>query len=336
MKRRHLFMLSLALALFIAIMAPLFMFSTQEAQAQCGSQASSCKDCHETQGAMPVNNNGDWHTQHSFGDFCEFCHAGNVQAKEKDAAHTGLAAPLGDVKASCQTCHPDDFMDRAQTYAATLGVELGAGGSSGGGGASSSDASGGGGDAGGGGASKAVAPGAAALPGGEEIDFNILYEEKTSPPTGNRGNLILLGLIALTALAFAALIIKLEDIPNRLARWYRENILAYQQQAAAAEAPGTGQVAMPSLDELAGGLPEVMPETIAVELQGYPELQQLWPALQRLHPRTLRALATLLQQNPFGEKAIQALARLDPQLLDNVRHLKKEDRLLLQALVEEL
>ena len=29
---------------------------------------------------MPVANNGDWHKVHAFGDFCEFCHAGNVQA----------------------------------------------------------------------------------------------------------------------------------------------------------------------------------------------------------------------------------------------------------------
>ena len=333
MKRRHLFMLSLALALFIAIMAPLFIFTTQEAQAQCGSQASSCKDCHETQGEMPVNNSGDWHTQHSFGDFCEFCHAGNVQAKDKDAAHTGLADPLGDVKASCQSCHPDDFMARAQGYATALGIELGEGGSSGGGAASSGGgdtaSEAGGGDSG----SKVVAPGAAALPGGEEIDFNILYEEKTSPPPSNKGNLILVGLIALTTLAFAALVFKLEDIPNRVARWYRENILVYQQQAADVD---SSQVAMPSLGDLARGPDPAVPETIAVELQEHPELQQLWPFLQRSHPRTLQALLTLLQQNPFGEKAIQALARLDPQLLDAVRRLKKEDRMLLQALVEEL
>ena len=62
--------------------------------AQCGSAASSCKNCHEVKGEDAVNAKGDWHTQHAFGDFCEFCHAGNVQAADKTAAHQGLVANL--------------------------------------------------------------------------------------------------------------------------------------------------------------------------------------------------------------------------------------------------
>src|SRR5450759_1323790 len=49
----------------------IWLASAQPVHAQCGSQASSCKNCHETQGQMPVNNDGTaWHTQHAFGDFC--------------------------------------------------------------------------------------------------------------------------------------------------------------------------------------------------------------------------------------------------------------------------
>ena len=111
------------------------------ANAQCGSQASSCKNCHEVQGEDPVNNDGTgWHESHAFGDFCEFCHAGNVQAPEKEAAHTGLVAPLDDVKAGCSTCHADDLMERANVYATALGVEVGTGGSSSG--SSTSDSAG--------------------------------------------------------------------------------------------------------------------------------------------------------------------------------------------------
>jgi hypothetical protein len=96
------------------------------AKAQCGSQASSCKNCHEVQGQDPVNADGTaWHTSHAFGDFCYICHAGNQQATDKDASHQGLVDPMSDVKASCQQCHAADLDARAQVYATTLGITLG-------------------------------------------------------------------------------------------------------------------------------------------------------------------------------------------------------------------
>jgi hypothetical protein len=97
--------------------------------AQCGSQASSCKNCHEVKGEDPVNAKGDWHISHAFGDFCEFCHAGNVAATDKAAAHEGLVEPLGDVKTNCSMCHSDDLEPRAEKYATVLGVTVGVGGS---------------------------------------------------------------------------------------------------------------------------------------------------------------------------------------------------------------
>lgn len=103
------------------------------AQAQCGSSASSCKSCHETQGQDPVNSESEWHTQHAFGDFCEFCHAGNVQATDEAAAHEGLVPPMEDVAASCQGCHPQDLAERSQKYASVLGIEISSGGSAPGG-----------------------------------------------------------------------------------------------------------------------------------------------------------------------------------------------------------
>lgn len=102
--------------------------TTQPAKAQCGSQASSCKNCHETQAEMPVNADGtNWHQSHAFGDFCYICHAGNNQATDKAAAHEGMVAPLADVKASCQQCHVADLTERAQVYATILGVDIGSG-----------------------------------------------------------------------------------------------------------------------------------------------------------------------------------------------------------------
>ncbi len=93
--------------------------------AQCGSQASSCKNCHEVKGEDSVNAKGDWHISHAFGDFCEFCHAGNVQASDEAAAHQGLVQPLGDVKTNCSSCHADNYQAKAESYAKTLGVTLG-------------------------------------------------------------------------------------------------------------------------------------------------------------------------------------------------------------------
>lgn len=100
-------------------------------EAQCGTQASSCKSCHEVQGELPVNADGTgWHESHAFGDFCYICHAGNQQAMEADAAHEGMVPPLSDVKASCQMCHAEDLDARAQVYAALLNVELSSGSAS--------------------------------------------------------------------------------------------------------------------------------------------------------------------------------------------------------------
>lgn len=105
-----------------------FLLPAQPVSAQCGSQASSCKNCHETQAQDPVNNDGTtWHTQHAFGDFCYLCHAGNNQATDKVAAHTGMVDPLKDVISACKSCHAADFQAKAQIYATTLGVTVSVG-----------------------------------------------------------------------------------------------------------------------------------------------------------------------------------------------------------------
>ncbi len=120
--KRISFLLSLSGLLLVLSAATLW---APAVQAQCGSEASTCKDCHEVQGQDPVNNDGtSWHEAHAFGDFCYICHAGNQQATTADAAHEGMVPPLSDIKASCQACHPNDLMDRAQVYATTLGVSL--------------------------------------------------------------------------------------------------------------------------------------------------------------------------------------------------------------------
>jgi hypothetical protein len=108
----------------LLIVSAIALMAAQPAEAQCGSQASSCKNCHETQGQDPVNADGTgWHESHAFGDFCYICHAGNNQATDIDEAHAGMVAPMSDVQAACAQCHPNDLQGRSDVYTAALGIE---------------------------------------------------------------------------------------------------------------------------------------------------------------------------------------------------------------------
>lgn len=114
--------------MILVIAAGIYLVTATPVSAQCGSQASSCKNCHEVQAQLPVNTDGTgWHQSHAFGDFCYICHAGNNQATDKAVAHEGMVSPLANVKAACQQCHVADLTERAQVYATILGVEVGSG-----------------------------------------------------------------------------------------------------------------------------------------------------------------------------------------------------------------
>lgn len=127
MQRQRRFFGMTTAGFFLVVTASIWLGSATPVNAQCGSQASSCKNCHEVQGEDPVNNDDTaWHPSHAFGDFCYICHAGNNQAIDKAEAHLGMVPPLSDVKASCQQCHVADLEDRAQVYATALGVDIGA------------------------------------------------------------------------------------------------------------------------------------------------------------------------------------------------------------------
>lgn len=125
---KKLYVMLVTAGLLILIVTGIALVTVLPVKAQCGSQVSSCKNCHEVQAKDPVNSDGTgWHQSHAFGDFCYICHAGNNQATDKIASHTGMVSPLSDIKASCAQCHPNDLQARAQVYAVKLGVELGAG-----------------------------------------------------------------------------------------------------------------------------------------------------------------------------------------------------------------
>lgn len=90
--------------------------------AQCGTwPVGSCVTCHIDQ--APVYDEGLWHGTHARRDCCTNCHGGNCSAAEKELAHAGIIAnPLEDVYTNCHACHPDDYWQRAEAFAAELNI----------------------------------------------------------------------------------------------------------------------------------------------------------------------------------------------------------------------
>jgi hypothetical protein len=274
------------------------MISVPSAEAQCGSQASSCKNCHEVQGQMPVNDKGEWHVSHAFGDFCEFCHAGNVQAMEAEAAHSGMVAPLFDIQASCAACHPSDTQELAEIYAVALGVEIGSGGTTGGTtpeGPSSSE----GGSQGGAGieivSPETVTEGL--------VDFNQRYEEEVLGKRPiNWGNLILGIMIVGVAAGGGGFVF-----------WNERRIRAALEPTTEVEE-------------------ETVPEPVLTIEGVSPEVSALIPQIEALNPLGRKALAKLLENPEEASDLLYKLSRLDPDLVRQVRGLDRDTRSLLLAM----
>jgi hypothetical protein len=296
--RKHQFFIITGLAM-VFLAGLLLLMPAPAASAQCGSQASSCKNCHETQAQKAVNNDGtDWHMQHQQIDACVNCHAGNPQSMDKAASHTGMVPWESDVKAGCFTCHPDDYMALAQGYATTLGVTLGGGASAPA--ATQPTAA----------ASAPAAPAAPASgivvsePG--EIDYNKQYNETVLGERPiNWGNLIVVLMILGIALG--------------------GGVFVYWNER--------------RLRGLKGFLPEsLFPAKVAAEVEipeiaGYSkEVAALVPMIARLNPAGLHSLKRILQEPEQANEMLHALAVLDPELVRRVQSLDKDARSLLIAL----
>ena len=296
--RKYQFLILAGLAL-VLLAGSLLLMPVPQANAQCGSQASSCKNCHETQAQGPVNSDGTaWHTQHQQIDACVNCHAGNPQSMDKAASHTGMVPWESDVKAGCYTCHPDDYMALAQGYATTLGVTLG-GGAPAPAAAQPTTA-----------ASAPVEPQAPASgivvsePG--EIDYNKQYNETVLGERPiNWGNLIV-GLMIL-GIALGG------------------GVFVYWNER--------------RLRGLKGFLPEsLFPTKAAVDveipvIEGYSkEVATLVPLIAKLNPVGMHSLKRILQEPEQANEMLHALAVLDPELVRRVQSLDKDARALLLAL----
>jgi uncharacterized membrane protein YedE/YeeE len=91
------------------------LFHATESRAECGGNASSCVQCHESRGEHPVlTSPAPWHRDHGFGDLCASCHGGDPESLEPEGAHVGLRDPLADASA-CLECH-ENGADRVGGY----------------------------------------------------------------------------------------------------------------------------------------------------------------------------------------------------------------------------
>lgn len=302
MHSRKLHYLVPVLAGLFVVASLFFLWPAQDASAQCGSQASSCKNCHEVQGQDPVNNDGTgWHVSHAFGDFCYICHAGNNQSMDQDEAHAGMVPPLSDVQAGCASCHPADLSERAGVYAASLGVEVGLGG-----GNSPSQSSGS--------ENESAAPGesssqpaapAMVVDSTDVIDFNQRYAETVlGQRQVNWGNVILSLMIIMVAVGGGGFVY-----------WNERR-----------------QRGLPLLPaKLRPGPTSASQE--AVHIEGYSdEIAALLPKIARLNPIGLHALKKLLENPEQASELLHSLSRLDPELVRSVRNLDRESKALLLAL----
>jgi hypothetical protein len=277
------------------------LIDTTRTSAQCGSQASSCKNCHETQAKDPVNNDGTaWHTQHAQIDACVSCHAGNPQSTDETQAHAGMVPWNEDVKAGCASCHPSDYTQLAQQYATTLGVTLGGGGttttgptpqvtatttstletlpSSGAGGIVVSQ------------------PGS--------IDYVQQYQQTVlGMRTINWGNVILVLIILAFVFGGGAFIYWNERRRRGLKGFFTSS---------SPTPPETGTVPV---------------------VEGYSsEVTSLLPQIAQLNPVGLHALKRILANPEQANEMLHALSHLDPELVKRVQALDKDSRALLLAM----
>ncbi len=276
------------------------LLPARQANAQCGSQASSCKNCHETQSQDPVNNDGKpWHTQHAQIDACVSCHAGNPQSTDKTQAHAGMVAWYSDIKAGCASCHPSDYTQLAQQYAAILGVTLGAAGPTQPAAtieptvATTSTV---GTTSGGGGGIVVSQPGT--------IDYVQQYNTTVlGQHPINWGNVIVVVLI--------------------LGVLFGGGIFVYWNERRRRGLKGlfTARIAK---EPVAGVAPVV---------EGYSkDVSELLPLIARLNPVGLHALKRILASPEQANEMLHALSHLDPELVRRVQALDKNSRDMLMAL----
>lgn len=280
--------------LLLVFGSALWLSTATPVTAQCGSQASSCKNCHEVQGQLSVNMDGTaWHQSHAFGDFCYICHAGNNQATEIEAAHAGMVPPLSDVKAACQQCHPTDLDERAQVYASTLGVEVGMGSNASAGASPNAEEP-----------STPIEPGASSETSLVVRQPTIDYVQQYNETVLGQAKPINWGNVILIIMAFALL------VGGGIFIYFNERKLRGVTKPA-----------------------EVVEVSQPINPGDFPsEVIALMPQIAALNPMGRRALHHLLTDPETASSLLYSLSKIDPDLIRKFKALDREAQALLLAL----
>jgi len=289
----------------LSLLVIVLFSNAQVLKAQCGASLSSCKTCHEVKKAKSVANQGPWHQQHAFGDFCEFCHGGNTAAKTEAAAHQGInKMPLKNAGNTCSSCHPDDYKERALKYAAVLKIDLGDMSTpepekettSGGNAAAEKPAT-----------TASSSTATISIPaGGEVVDFNKLLNEKEKSPL-NVGNLVVIILI----LGTLAVFFLLYGVFNK--DRIKEKIELLRVRGVEKEAPEEEEELQPDMDEIVN------------ILQRRPVLQQVVLQLNKMDHASLESLLKIIGEEDEGERLIKSLSRLDLHLVSSLNKLNDKE-----------
>jgi hypothetical protein len=102
-------------------MVVLFPFSSVQAQEETPENDANCVSCHEHQ--YYLYDSGKWFCLCDAPMHCVYCHGGRTDTYVKELAHEGLVLyPTRDHAARCQTCHTEDYMSRAVTFASVAGI----------------------------------------------------------------------------------------------------------------------------------------------------------------------------------------------------------------------
>jgi hypothetical protein len=270
---------------------------------------------------------GQWHKDHSFGDFCEFCHGGNTASTVKAEAHADFSMiPVENPGNACSSCHPNDYQERAQEYAELLNIEIPDAGApvaaAPSGDSDDSDESSGGTAAESSGESATTtASGGSSISipsGGEVVDFNELLNEADKDSTVNVGNLIFIGLIIGLGFVWAGLF------------WsFNKEKITEKFQRIASEPPidaGESEVQNQSVTQ----------DEILRTLNDRPQLRQLFMQLKDSDPAVLDALISITGQNGNSEKLIKTIGKLDLNLMKSLQNLRESELDVLLTLAKKM
>ncbi len=312
---------------FAGMFLLLLFGSFQMANAQCGASLSSCKTCHEVKRALPVTTNGNWHKDHSFGDFCEFCHGGNTASMNKAEAHEGvIAIPVQNPSNTCSSCHPDDYIDRAEKYAKTLNITIDDSAPSESVAQSSTETNGSQASTSDNTAPTQVATApvkeASAISAptdGEVIDFNELLNEPKDEQHRNIGNLILIfGILGLSVVFLGMY-------------WnFNRDRFTAKLKAISDEPP------VPDNTDFSDTTPENFDSEVFEVLEHQPSLKRLLYQLKDADPVVIEALVSITSQNGDSEELIKSLGRLDLQLLKKMQSLRDGELEVLLTLAKKM